>query len=83
MNVGPTAVAQVDDVPAPVMSRYAVPEGPRRSRVTTALRADVVARYQRGESSRQAAEGCGVAKSTVLKILRSEGVEVRPWGVRY
>jgi hypothetical protein len=42
-----------------------------------------VALYERGESSREVAEGCGVAKSTVLKILRDEGVEVRPWGVRY
>ena len=76
-------VEQVEDVPAPELSRYAVPEGPRRSRVTTALRVDVVVRYQRGESSREVAATCGIAKSTVLKILRSEGIEVRSWGVRY
>jgi hypothetical protein len=47
------------------------------------MRAEVVARYQRGETSREVGEGCHIAKSTVLKILRSEGVDVRPWGVRY
>ena len=71
------------EVPALEPSRYIVPKGPRRSRVTTTLRADVVARYQRGESSRVIAENCGIAKSTILKILRTEGIEVRPWRVRY
>jgi hypothetical protein len=43
----------------------------------------VVARYQRGETSREVAEACSIAKSTVLGILKAEGVEVRPRGVRY
>jgi hypothetical protein len=72
-----------DDLETPESSRYAAPEGPRKARITTALRADVVARYQRGESSREVAEGCRIAKCTVLKILLSEDVDVRPWGVRY
>jgi DNA invertase Pin-like site-specific DNA recombinase len=83
LNVGLTDVTKLDDVPAAGLSRYAPPEGPRKARVTTALRADVVARYQRGGSSREVADTCGVAKSTVLKILRSEDIDVRPWGVRY
>jgi hypothetical protein len=51
--------------------------------VTSALRAEVVDRYARGESSAEVAESCGIAKSTVLKILRAEGIEVRQWGRRY
>jgi DNA-directed RNA polymerase specialized sigma24 family protein len=51
--------------------------------VTSALRAEVVDRYARGESSAEVADSCGIAKSTVLKILRVQGVEVRPWGKRY
>jgi DNA invertase Pin-like site-specific DNA recombinase len=68
-------------VDAPDSSHYAVPEGPRKGRVTTAMRADVVARYRQGQSNREVAKGCGIAKSTVLRILK--GNEVRPWGVRY
>jgi DNA invertase Pin-like site-specific DNA recombinase len=83
LNVGPANAVQVDEVPAPELSRYAPPPGKRKARVTSALRADVVARYRQGQSSREVADTCGVAKSTVLKALRTEGVEVRPWGVRY
>jgi hypothetical protein len=39
--------------------------------------------YGRGATSRQVAEGFGIAKSTALKILKAEGVEVRSWGRRY
>ena len=58
---------------------YAAPSGPRRTRVTPELRTEVVARYQRGKTSREVAEACSLAKSTVLTILKLEGVEVRPW----
>jgi hypothetical protein len=47
------------------------------------LRAEVIDRYARGESSADVADSCGIAKSTVLKILKAEGVEIRPWGKRY
>ena len=72
-----------EEAEAPGSSRYAAPLGPRRTRVTSALRAEVVDRYVRGESSAEVAGSCGIAKSTVLKILRIEGVEVRRWGSRY
>jgi hypothetical protein len=65
------------------LSRYSAPPGPRRARITTELRAEVVARYQRGETSRQVSGTCGIAKSTVLAILKSEGIAVRPRGSRY
>jgi hypothetical protein len=52
------------------------------TRVTAGLRAEVVTRYRQGETSREVAERCGIARSTTLKILRAEGVEVRPWGRR-
>jgi hypothetical protein len=45
--------------------------------------ADLVNRYARGESSAEVADSCGIAKSTVLKILKAEGIEVRTWGKRY
>lgn len=56
---------------------------PRRTRVTSRLRAEVINRYQRGLSSREVAKALGMAKSAVLNILREGGVEVRAWGVRY
>ena len=83
LNVAPVGAEPTGEVEAPDSSRYAVPVGPRKSRVTTTLRVDVVHRYRAGQSSREVADGCGIAKSTVLQILRSEGVEVRQWGVRY
>ena len=67
---------QVDDD----SSRYAAPPGPRRRRVTPELRAKVAARYEHGETSRHVAEACDIAKTTVLAILKTEGVEVRPQG---
>ncbi len=36
----------------------------------------MVDRYACGESSAVVAESCGIAKSTVLKILRAGGIEV-------
>jgi hypothetical protein len=43
----------------------------------------VIDRYARGESSAEVADSCGIAKSTVLKILRAERIEVRPSGKPY
>jgi hypothetical protein len=39
--------------------------------------------YESGLSAVAVAEECSVSKSTVLRVLRREGVEVRAWGVRY
>lgn len=54
-----------------------------RCRITPELTDEVVSRYQSGETSKQVAESCGLGKSTVLKLLRLRGAEVRPVGVRY
>lgn len=82
LNVARIPAEQIDVMEAPESSRYVASPGPRRTRVTADLRAEVMAQYQRGRTSRQVADGLAIAKSTVLQILRSEGVEVRPWGVR-
>ena len=62
---------------------YPAPAGPRRVRVTDRLRADVVSRYQAGETSRVVAEETGASKATVLKILAEAGVQIRPTGAHY
>lgn len=54
-----------------------------RSRITPQLTDEVVRRYQSGETSKQVAESCGLGKSTVLKLLRTRGAEVRPIDVKY
>lgn len=54
-----------------------------RLRVTQQLREAVISRYERGETSREVAEGCRVARSTVLRILKDSGVAVPAWGARY
>jgi hypothetical protein len=83
LNVARTSVEVDDGVESRESSRYAAPPGPRRIRVTAGLRAEIVAHYRCGCTSRQVAERCGIAKSTVLRILWLEGVHVRPSGVRY
>jgi hypothetical protein len=82
-NVVPRPIRRRRSPDAVEPSRYAAPPGQRRARITPKLRAEVVAPYQRGESSRKVAEACGVAKTTVLMILKSEGVELRLQGRRY
>ena len=82
LNVVPRLISQGSEADSPT-SRYVAPPGPRRTRVTSALRAEVVDRYAKGESSAEVAESCGIAKSTVLRILRLEGAEIRPWSMRY
>lgn len=54
-----------------------------RSRITRLLRDDVVRLYLSGLTSRAVAEETKIGKTTVLKILKQEGVEVRPLGVHY
>lgn len=83
LNVAPTPVRRTEEIEAPESSRYVAPPGPRRTRMTAELQAEVVARYQSGETSREVAEACGIAKSTVLRILKDADVKVRPRGVRY
>ena len=52
----------------------------QRRRLTERLRAEVIAAYEFGLTSRQAAERFGVGKATVLKILNEAGVTIRPQG---
>ncbi|RNI20734.1 helix-turn-helix domain-containing protein [Flexivirga caeni] len=54
-----------------------------RRRLREADKDEIVRRYTSGEDARTVAEELGFAKSTVLRILRQRGIEVRPWGVRY
>ncbi|QLL08645.1 helix-turn-helix domain-containing protein [Mycobacterium vicinigordonae] len=52
----------------------------QRQRITDRLRAEVVAAYEFGQTSRQVAETFAIGRSTVLKILKAAGVMVRPQG---
>ena len=83
LNVVDNSVEADDGVDAPESSRYEPPPGHRRTRVTARLRAEVVSLYGQGRTSREAAEICGIAKSTVLGILKKAGVDVRLQGRRY
>lgn len=47
------------------------------NRLNTDQRAAVVTRYSNGETSTALAEECGVAKSTILRVLREARVIVR------
>jgi hypothetical protein len=55
----------------------------RRTRVTPQLRAEIVRRYQAGEPSRLVAEELEIGKATVLKVLKSAGVKLKPTGGHY
>ncbi|TWP34098.1 hypothetical protein [Leekyejoonella antrihumi] len=54
-----------------------------RRRLREADKDEIISRYVSGEDALTVAEELGFAKSTVLRIVRQRGVEVRPWGVRY
>ncbi|MGV9671358.1 helix-turn-helix domain-containing protein [Gordonia sp. NPDC003504] len=54
-----------------------------RSRITEQLRSDVVRLYEDGMTSRAVAGEVGIGRTTVLNILKREGVEIRPHGVHY
>lgn len=55
----------------------------RRRRVTGRDRVQIVELYSKGKSSRAVAQEVGVAKSTVLRVLGEEEVELRPQGKNY
>lgn len=54
-----------------------------RRRITDRLRADVVAAYESGQTSRRVAEELELGRTTVLKILKAASVTVRPQGPKY
>lgn len=56
---------------------------PVRRRVGQWDRDEIVRLYESGLSSRAVAQRVGIAKSSVLRILKEAGVEMRPRGVRY
>jgi hypothetical protein len=70
--------ADVTDRP----SRFVSPR-PKRRRITARLRADVVDAYELGQTSRQVAEEFALGRTTVLKILRTAAVTIRPQGKKY
>jgi hypothetical protein len=51
-----------------------------RRRVTRTERAEIVRLYESGLAGRVVAERLAVSKGCVLKILKAEGVTVRPRG---
>jgi transposase-like protein len=51
--------------------------------VTDRLERQTVELYERGLSARAVAAEVGIARTTVLRILKSRGVNVRPAGVVY
>lgn len=53
---------------------------PQRKRITAADRRRIVDLYAKGMSTRQVGDEMSLAKSTVLRILKAEGVELRPQG---
>jgi transposase len=55
----------------------------QRQRITARLRAEVIKRYDHGMSSRRVAATLGLGRTTVLKILRTAEVEVRPPGRKH
>jgi hypothetical protein len=55
----------------------------QRRRITARLRAEVVASYEEGMSSRQVAEALALGRTTVLSILKVAGVAMRPQGRKY
>ena len=55
----------------------------QRQRITARLRAEVIKHYDQGMSSRRVAATLGLGRTTVLKILKTAEVEVRPRGRKY
>jgi hypothetical protein len=47
-------------------------------RVSEEQAAELVARYQTGESSRDLAAAFGIGKTAVMRLLRTHGVQIRP-----
>jgi hypothetical protein len=74
LNVAPTSVEMAAEVEAPESSRYVAPAGPRRIRVTPALRAEVVAMYGRGVDRSLITNGSTEQLRAHLGIAKTNGV---------
>ena len=59
------------------------PRGRLRVTVTRQLSAEIVEYYRQVLGSQDVADVVGIARSTVLRVLRSADEPVKPWGVRY
>jgi len=55
----------------------------QRQWITARLRAEVIKHYDQGMSSRRVAATLGLGRTTVLKILKTAEVELRPRGSKY
>ena len=67
-----------DDVHEVGYSQSFVSPPRQRRRITAQLRKAVVQAYESGKTSRHVAEDLELGRTTVLKILKTAGVEVRP-----
>lgn len=67
----PVALPMPTDRPLPTKPRPS-------SRVTRRMRGRIVELYEQGLSSRVVCVEVGVARSTVLRVLKEEGVKRRP-----
>lgn len=54
-----------------------------RRRITARDRAQIVALYEQGKSTRYVADEVGVSKATVLTVLKRANVPMRPVGAHY
>lgn len=72
------------DLRRPSAQQVGAPEpAPVRTRITRELRLRVIGRYtSTAISAQDCAEEFGIAKATVLRILKEGGVPVRPQGQR-
>jgi hypothetical protein len=55
----------------------------QRRRITARLRAEVIEHCEQGMSSRRVAATLGLGRSTVLGILKTAGITLRPQGRKY
>jgi AraC-like DNA-binding protein len=62
-------------------SNRVAPNLPKR--IANRDRERIAEAYESGLSFADVAEKEGLARSTVMRIVRAQGVPVRPWGVKY
>jgi hypothetical protein len=79
-----TLLTGVQDDASVTDGRNYVPSPARqRRRITARLRAEVVEHYMAGMSCRRVAATLGLGRTTVLGILKTAGVDIRPQGQKY
>jgi hypothetical protein len=78
-----TLIADVQDASVTDEHAHVLSPVRRRRRITARLRAEVIEHYERGMSSRRVAATSGLGRTTVLEILKTADVELRPRGRKY